>query len=104
MCERYANECWISMLFVTQAIKEDVLINACCPGWVKTDMAGDVAPLTPDQGVETPILLPSPLLPPGSPTGEFWRDKKVVQWQLGLDQNLSSGIVAVSDNDGWLIP
>ena len=29
--------------------KEDVLINACCPGWVKTDMAGDKAPLSPDQ-------------------------------------------------------
>ena len=58
--------------------KEDVLINACCPGWVKTDMAGDKAPLTPDQGAETPILCA--LLPAGGPNGEFWRDKAVTTW------------------------
>ena len=58
--------------------KEDILINSCCPGWVKTDMTGDEAPLTPDQGAETPVYLA--LLPPGSPTGEFWRDKKIAEW------------------------
>ena len=55
--------------------KEDILINSCYPGWVKTDMARDMAP---DQGAETPIYLA--LLPPGSPTGEFWRDKKIAEW------------------------
>ena len=55
--------------------KEDVLVNACCPGWVKTDMAGQNAPLTPDQGAETPVLCA--LLPSGSPTGKFWKDKVV---------------------------
>ena len=58
--------------------KEDILVNCCCPGWVKTDMAGDKAPLTPDQGAETPVHCA--LLPPGSPTGEFWKDKKIIQW------------------------
>lgn len=58
--------------------KEDILVNACCPGWVKTDMAGPQAPKTPDQGAETPVMLA--LLPPGSPTGEFWRDMKITQW------------------------
>ena len=58
--------------------KEDVLVNACCPGWVKTDMAGDRATLTPDQGAETPVMLA--FLPHGSPTGEFWKDKKITQW------------------------
>ena len=41
-------------------------------------MAGDRAPLTPDQGAETPILLS--LLPPGSPSGEYWKDKAVKEW------------------------
>ena len=58
--------------------KDDILVNSCCPGWVKTDMAGDKAPLTPDQGAETPVLCA--LLPAGSPTGEFWKDKKVAKW------------------------
>ena len=56
----------------------DVLVNACCPGWVKTDMAGPNAPGTAEQGAETPVHLA--LLPPNSPTGEFWRDKRVVLW------------------------
>ncbi len=59
----------------THSGKEDVLMNACCPGWVHTDMAGPRAPLTPDQGAETPVLCA--LLPPGSPTGQFWKDKTV---------------------------
>ena len=58
--------------------KEDVLVNACCPGWVKTDMAGDRASLTPDQGAETPVYLA--LLPAGSPSGEFWYEKKISDW------------------------
>ena len=58
--------------------KEDIILNCCCPGWVRTDMAGDQAPLTPDQGAETPVTLA--LLPAGGPFGEFWRDKKVAQW------------------------
>lgn len=56
----------------------DILANACCPGWVKTDMAGPNAPGTPDQGAETPVHLA--MLPPNSPSGEFWRDKKIVSW------------------------
>ena len=58
--------------------KDDVLVNCCCPGWVRTDMAGPNAALSPDEGAETPVHLA--LLPPGSPNGEFWKNKAVVQW------------------------
>jgi len=56
----------------------DILANACCPGWVRTDMAGYNAPKSPDQGAETPVYLA--MLPPNSPTGEFWHEKTVVSW------------------------
>ena len=64
---------------MVESEKEDVIVNACCPGWVKTDMADEHAPLSPDQGAETPVYLA--LLPPGSPTGQFWIDKEIVEWK-----------------------
>ena len=58
--------------------KEDVLVNACCPGWCQTDMSSHSGPLTAAQGAETPVYLA--LLPPASPNGEFWIEKSVVEW------------------------
>lgn len=60
--------------------KRGILLNCCCPGWVKTDMAGPKATKTPDQGAETPVFLA--LLPTGAtePYGEFLSDKTVQEW------------------------
>ncbi|KAM5179918.1 carbonyl reductase [NADPH] 1-like [Mantella aurantiaca] len=59
---------------------DGVVLNACCPGWVRTDMAGPKAPKSPDQGAETPTYLA--LLPPDckSPYGELISEKKIVPW------------------------
>ena len=58
--------------------KEDVLVNACCPGWCQTDMSTHSGPNTAAQGADTPVYLA--LLPPGSPSGEFWGEKSVIEW------------------------
>uniref|UniRef100_A0A3P8SVY2 carbonyl reductase (NADPH) n=1 Tax=Amphiprion percula TaxID=161767 RepID=A0A3P8SVY2_AMPPE len=59
---------------------DEILVNACCPGWVRTDMAGDKAPKSPDEGAITPVYLA--LLPPGAtePHGKFVSDKEVQPW------------------------
>ncbi|XP_076799285.1 carbonyl reductase [NADPH] 1-like isoform X2 [Arvicanthis niloticus] len=59
---------------------DKILLNACCPGWVRTDMAGPKAPKSPEEGAETPVYLA--LLPPDAegPHGQFVQDKKVEQW------------------------
>lgn len=57
-----------------------ILLNACCPGWVRTDMAGPKAPKSPEEGAVTPVYLA--LLPPGAaePHGKFVSDKEVQTW------------------------
>jgi len=60
--------------------KADVVINACCPGWIRTDMGGPKAGKMPDEGAVTPLYLA--LLPEGvnTPYGEFVSDKTVREW------------------------
>lgn len=55
-----------------------ILVNAACPGWVRTDMGGPAAPRTPEQGADTPIWLAT--LPDGGPTGGFFRDRRPIPW------------------------
>uniref|UniRef100_A0A4W2DN17 Carbonyl reductase (NADPH) n=1 Tax=Bos indicus x Bos taurus TaxID=30522 RepID=A0A4W2DN17_BOBOX len=57
-----------------------ILLNACCPGWVKTDLGGAHASRTVEEGAETPVYLA--LLPPDAtePHGQLVRDKVVQNW------------------------
>lgn len=61
--------------------REDLIVNACCPGMVKTDMSSHhSAGKTIDEGADTPLYLA--LLPPNtkSPKGAFVSDRAIHQW------------------------
>ena len=67
---------------LTHALPRDlppgVKINACDPGWVATRMGGPNAPLTPEEGADTPVWLA--LLPEDGPTGGFFRRRQPAAW------------------------
>jgi len=55
-----------------------VLVNACCPGYVKTDMTRGGGAKTPDQGAQTPVLLAMGDIK--GQTGGFWQSEKIIEW------------------------
>ena len=55
-----------------------VLVNTVCPGWVRTDMGGENAPRSVEEGADTAVWLAT--LDDGGPTGGFFRDRRPIPW------------------------
>jgi NAD(P)-dependent dehydrogenase (short-subunit alcohol dehydrogenase family) len=55
-----------------------ILVNAACPGWVRTEMGGPNAPRTPEQGADTIVWLAT--LPDDGPSGGYFQDREPLPW------------------------
>lgn len=55
-----------------------ILVNAACPGWVRTAMGGKSAPRTVEQGATTPVWLAT--LPADGPQGGVFEEEKPLEW------------------------
>jgi NAD(P)-dependent dehydrogenase (short-subunit alcohol dehydrogenase family) len=55
-----------------------VLVNAMCPGWVKTEMGGPNAIREIEESADTAIWLAT--LPDDGPTAGFFKDRKPLPW------------------------
>jgi NAD(P)-dependent dehydrogenase (short-subunit alcohol dehydrogenase family) len=66
-------------LMLAKSVKNtNVLVNAACPGWVRSDMGGPRADRSLEQGADGIIWLAT--LPDGGPSGGFFRDRKPIPW------------------------
>jgi NAD(P)-dependent dehydrogenase (short-subunit alcohol dehydrogenase family) len=55
-----------------------ILVNSICPGWVRTDMGGESAPRSVEEGADTAVWLAT--LPDDGPSGGFFRDREPIPW------------------------
>ena len=55
-----------------------IKVNSAHPGWVKTDLGGSGAPMSPADGAKTEVMLAT--LPDDGPTGGFFHDGKPIAW------------------------
>ena len=68
----------ITVMLAAELRGSNILANSACPGSVSTDLGGSRAPLSPEQGADTPVWLAT--LPNGGPTGGFFRDRQPIPW------------------------
>ena len=68
----------LTVLLAKELRETNILVNSACPGWVRTRLGGEQAPLMPAQGAETPVWLAT--LPDDGPSGGFFREKQLIPW------------------------
>lgn len=68
----------ITVLLAKELRGSNILVNSVCPGWVRTELGGDDAPLTPEEAADTPVWLAT--LPDDGPTGGFFRERQPIPW------------------------
>lgn len=68
---------WTAQLSI-QLRDTPIKVNACHPGWVKTDMGGSGAVMEIHEGAETAVYLST--LPGNGPTGGLFHKQEILPW------------------------
>ena len=66
-------------IMLDQALnKRGIAVNSMCPGWVRTDMGGQNASLSVEEGADTAVWLATDA--PHSLSGKFFRQRREISW------------------------
>lgn len=67
----------LTKILADELSDKNISVNSVCPGWVRTDLGGENAPRTPEEGVKSAVWLATMDNPP---SGKFFRDLKEIAW------------------------
>jgi NAD(P)-dependent dehydrogenase (short-subunit alcohol dehydrogenase family) len=67
----------LTIMFSNELKEKGIMVNAMCPGWVKTDMGGPSAPRNVSEGADTAVWLATE---ENISTGKFFRDRNEIEW------------------------
>jgi len=59
-----------------------IAVNSVCPGWCRTEMGGQGAPRSPEEGASGIVWLAADA--PQSETAFFWRDREIIPWWASI--------------------
>lgn len=68
----------LTCMVADELTSENIIVNACCPGWVRTDMGGKHAARSVEEGADTIVWLCQ--AQDGSPSGKLFRDREEQPW------------------------
>lgn len=68
----------VTRVIAAELSETNIKVNAMHPGWVKTDMGGEMAPRSVEEAAETALWLAE--LPDDGPTGGFFEDGRQIAW------------------------
>jgi len=68
----------LTRMLSAELASENILVNSCCPGWVRTSMGGPGARRSVEEGGDTPFWLAT--LTDEGPRGGFFRNRAPIPW------------------------
>lgn len=68
----------LTRILAAEPTANGIKVNALCPGWCRTDLGGDAAPRSAEEGIDSVIWLAT--LPDDGPSGGFFRDRQAIPW------------------------
>lgn len=68
----------LTCMVADELTSENIIVNACCPGWVRTDMGGKHAARSLEEGADTIVWLCQAA--DGSQSGKLFRDREEQPW------------------------